>query len=121
MLVVDDEVGILNMLKMFLEFSNYEVLTTATAEEGLRLVKRNTPDLILADILMPHMSGFELFEHLQSQEEFKKIPFIFLTALSNKKNMEKGLQMGALDYIVKPFDEKKLLSKVNQILKPGEE
>jgi len=113
-LAIDDEPKNLYLLGELL--SEYDLIACTTGEEALEVVKTEKVDLILLDIMMPQMDGYEVCQKLKLDEETKDIPVIFLTALSDKKNIEKGYALGGLDYIVKPFSPKELLLKIEKQL-----
>jgi diguanylate cyclase (GGDEF)-like protein len=101
-LVVDDEESSLAVLDKILS-SEYVVFTAKSGEEALRLAENEIPDLILLDILMPGMDGVEILSSLKRSETTRKIPVIFISALSGEDDEEKGFALGAVDYITKPF------------------
>jgi two-component sensor histidine kinase len=111
-LVVEDDKGQLFLLKNILEEENYVVLTAESSKKALLLLKKKNVDLILLDIIMPAMDGFELCRLLKSQKEFKDIPIIFLTGKSEIDSVIKGFELGAADYISKPFNELELIARV---------
>ena len=116
-LVVDDEIHIVQIVKFNLEKrGGYEVITAKNGEEGLETAKEQMPDLILSDVMMPKMSGFQFCEALKRDAELKKIPFIILTAKGQENDIKTGTDLGADDYITKPFSPKALLEKVAEIL-----
>jgi CheY-like chemotaxis protein len=116
-LVVDDEVHIVQIVKFNLERrGGYNVLVAKNGEEGLEMARQEKPDLILSDVMMPKMSGFKFCEELRKDEEIKAIPFIILTAKGQESDIRSGQDVGATDYITKPFSPKALLSKVAEIL-----
>lgn len=116
-LVVDDEIHIVQIVKFNLEKrGGYTVLTGKNGEEGLALAKEHKPDLILSDVMMPKMSGFEFCQELRKDETIKKVPFIILTAKGQESDVETGKNIGADDYITKPFSPRALLAKVGEIL-----
>lgn len=116
-LVVDDEIHIVQIVKFNLEKrGGYEVITAKNGEEGLETAKDKMPDLILSDVMMPKMSGFQFCEALKRDAELKKIPFIILTAKGQENDIKTGTDLGADDYITKPFSPKALLEKVAEIL-----
>jgi two-component system, OmpR family, KDP operon response regulator KdpE len=117
-LVIDDEEPTLQLTSLLLERKGYEVLKALRAEEGLKKAYRNHPDLVLLDIMMPEMDGWELCRRLR---ELSDVPIIFLTAKTDVKDRVKGLEMGADDYIVKPFDNDELVARVRAHLRraPG--
>ena len=111
-LVVEDDKGQLFLLKNILEEENYVVLTAESSKKALLLLEKKNVDLILLDIIMPAMDGFELCRLLKSQKEFKDIPIIFLTGKSEIDSVIKGFELGAADYISKPFNELELIARV---------
>lgn len=100
-LVVDDEPTNLRVLKKMLE-AQYQLTFARSGEEALRIVKRDLPDLILLDVMMPNMSGIEVCQHLKSDDISKQVPIIFVTALNDEVDEAKGFDAGAVDYITKP-------------------
>ncbi len=117
-LVIDDEEPTLQLISLLLERKGYEVLKALRAEDGLKKAYRNHPDLVLLDIMMPEMDGWELCRRLR---ELSDVPIIFLTAKTDVKDRVKGLEIGADDYIVKPFDNDELVARVRAHLRraPG--
>ena len=111
-LVVDDEKANLLMLNKILS-SKYIVYTARTGEEVFDRIKDNQPDLILLDIMLPGMSGFDVLHHLKEIPETRSIPVIFISGLNSEGDEEKGLLMGAVDYIIKPFKAAIILARVN--------
>lgn len=103
-LVIDDEPVNIQLLRRKLEWEGLEVLSARNGQEGLELAKAKTPDLILLDIMMPGMDGFEVCQKLREDENTKSIPVIFVTAQNSKQGKLEGLQAGAVDYITKPID-----------------
>ncbi len=102
-LVIDDMPAILKMLKRQLEHWGYRALVAGGGEEGLALAAAQRPDLILLDILMPKMKGRQVCTTIRSDERTKNIPVIFLTALGLSDHVRAGLDLGAEDYVIKPF------------------
>jgi DNA-binding response OmpR family regulator len=117
-MVVDDEPDQIYSIKLFLEHSDeYEVIGAKSGIECLELLKnKKIPDLILLDIMMPKMSGWDVFEHLKEKTEWKEIPIIFLTALTDEYSKILG-QMTADDYIEKPYDSEHLKNRIEKVLK----
>jgi DNA-binding response OmpR family regulator len=111
-LVVDDNAYLVDILSFSLEMENYEVLKAYDGEEALKIITDNKPDLILADIMMPKMDGFELCKKTKERPETKNIPFLFLTAKGKLDDQLKGFSLGGDDYIVKPFNLNDLLKKI---------
>jgi two-component system alkaline phosphatase synthesis response regulator PhoP len=116
-LVVEDNPDMTAALKMALEMEGYQVLTATDGVEALRILERVTPDLIVADIMMPHMNGYELYEATHQDEKWLSIPFIFLTAKTDKEDIRLGKEMGADDYLIKPVDKEDLIAAIRGKLK----
>ena len=116
-LLVDDEPDMLEMLRLRLEKVGYKVITAITGEECITKAEETYPDLILLDILLPGMSGFEVARQLKAKDITKDIPVIMVTALIGKDVEAKGLERGADYFISKPFDPEELLSKIKSVLK----
>jgi len=113
-LVIDDEESTLEVLRILLERKGFEVFKAARAEDGLRQAYRNHPDLVLLDIMMPEMDGWEVCRRLR---ELSDVPIIFLTARVDMRDVVKGLEMGADDYIVKPYDNEELVARIRAHLR----
>jgi signal transduction histidine kinase len=103
-------------IKGILESEGYTVLTATDGVEALQIMKESQPDLILADIMMPRMDGYALYEEVRSCPEWIPIPFVFLTAKSEREDKLKGKKLGAEDYITKPFDAEELIVSVRSRL-----
>lgn len=119
-LLVDDEVEFVKVLEFELKQAGYEVFKAYDGREALEKMDCN-PDLILADILMPGIDGYELCRRVQADPQRRGIPFIFLTALKSPENRIEGMALGAQKYLTKPCDKKELLNAVNMRLKQSEE
>lgn len=115
-LLVDDEPDIVEFLKYNLERENFEVLVSYNGKDALRKLSLR-PDLIVLDIMMPEMDGFEVYREIKKSEEFNEIPIIFLTAKSGETDEIKGLDLGASDYIQKPISPKKLVARIKSNLR----
>jgi len=115
-LLVDDEVDILEFLKYNLELENFEVMVSTNGKDALKKISQN-PDLIVLDIMMPEMDGFELYQKIKSEKTSQDIPIIFLTAKSGETDEIKGLNLGASDYIQKPISPKKLVARIKSNLR----
>ncbi len=119
-LVVDDEERIINFLTSKLKASGYEVLTASNGVEGLEQAQAQEPDLIVLDLLMPKMDGLEMLKELRS---FSTVPVIILTAKGSDADRIKGLQLGADDYLPKPFNPDELVARIEAVrrrLSPSE-
>jgi len=114
-LVVDDEDDILHFLELVLGEKGYEVITAATAQEALTRAQVERPDLVLLDIMMPQMDGWEVLKLLRLEGETAQIPVAMLSARTDARDRVQGLQEGAVDYICKPFSLPELLGKIEAI------
>ena len=117
-LVIEDNMDIRENATEILELANYKVSTASNGEEAFNVLQIERPDLIICDIHMPVMDGYHFLRRLMNEPDFCRIPFIFLTAFSEKAEVQKGLQLGAVDYIIKPFDDDLLLRVVADFLEP---
>jgi len=115
-LVVDDEPNIVLSLEFLMQQAGFDVTTALDGESALALVNENPPDLVLLDISLPGISGFEVLEQLRNQPSFKRLPIVMLTAHGREVEREKGLALGADDYITKPFSTRQLVEKVQTLL-----
>ncbi|MEM8861448.1 MAG: response regulator, partial [Chloroflexota bacterium] len=111
-LIVDDNPTNLSVLSKALKAAGYKVRMAVDGEDALAQVQRHHPDLILLDIEMPKIDGFETCSRLQANPATKGIPVIFMTAIADTENKVKGLSLGAVDYITKPFEEAEVLARV---------
>ncbi|MEM9553152.1 MAG: response regulator [Acidobacteriota bacterium] len=119
-LAIDDERDVLDFLHLVLERSGYRALTCANGTDGLIKAHVERPDLILLDIMMEEMDGWETLRLLQLDEESREIPVVILSARSEPKDKIRALQEGAVDYIVKPFSVLDSLDKIRAILADGD-
>jgi two-component system alkaline phosphatase synthesis response regulator PhoP len=115
-LVVDDEIYIVHILDFSLGMEGYEVVTALDGEQALAKVKTEEPDLIVLDIMMPKLDGYETCKVLKSDPETRHIPVILLSAKGRNVDQKMGFQVGADDYITKPFSPRKLVERINLIL-----
>lgn len=116
-LVIDDSPTNLQVLHTTLVNAGYEVIVEMDGNSGIEQVKNNPPDLILLDVMMPGIDGFETCRRLQANPSTQEIPIIFITALSDSVEKVKGLSLGAVDYITKPFNQKEVLARIKLHLK----
>ncbi len=116
-LLVDDEQANLELFSAILEEEGYRTLSSRTALQALKLLDTNKPDLIISDIYMPEMGGFEFYEKVQAMPGARSIPFIFLSALTDRAHMREGKELGADDYLTKPIDIDELVTTVRGKLK----
>lgn len=113
-LIIDDEEATVQLISVLLERRGFETIKAYRAEEGLRKAYRHQPDLVLLDVMMPDMDGWEVCKRLR---EMSDVPIIFLTARSDVKDIVRGLEMGSDDYIVKPYDNDELVARVRAHLR----
>lgn len=119
-LLIEDNEGMRENTAEILGLSNYKVVTAENGKEGVKLALSENPDLIICDIMMPELDGYGVLHSLSKNEVTAGIPFIFLTAKAEKSDHRKGMEMGADDYLTKPFDDMELLSAVEIRLKKSE-
>ena len=117
-LLVEDDTFLANIYKTKFEMEGFKIISADNGEKGLSEAKKKKPDIILLDILLPKMDGFAVLEALKADEGVKEIPVILLTNLGQKDDVEKGLEMGAVDYMIKAhFKPSEVVSKVVEVLK----
>ncbi|MEO7769231.1 MAG: response regulator [Ferruginibacter sp.] len=116
-LVIEDNTGIRENTAEILELSGFKVLTAKNGREGVDIAVKQKPDLVICDIMMPELDGYGVLHLLRKNPETETVPFIFLTAKTERSDFRKGMDMGADDYITKPFDDSELLSAVEVRLK----
>jgi len=115
-LVIDDEENILNLIRTGLEESGFDVVTKSNGLDALIFIEEEKPAIIIADIMMPRLNGLDLLEALKNKEETRKIPLIFISAMDQAKTVQEGLDLGAVDYITKPFKVSEIVGKVRHYL-----
>jgi DNA-binding response OmpR family regulator len=115
-LVVDDEVYILHILDFSLGAEGFEVITANNGELAIEKAKQEKPDLIVLDIMMPVLDGYETCRRLKREAETKGIPVVLLTAKGRDVDKRLGYEVGAVDYIVKPFSPNRLIERIQEIL-----
>lgn len=115
-LVVDDSTTNVVLLEAILDEKGYKIETALNAKEAYNIIERNTPDLILLDLLMPKISGFDFLEEIRKNGITKSTPVIVVSALTDEENIEKIMNMGAIDFVKKPIDLQYLVDKVESVL-----
>ncbi len=113
-LIVDDDIALTKTLQRVLTLENYDTIVAYTAEDGLQMAVNENPDLVLLDVMIPAIGGWETCRRLR---EHSSVPVIFLTALGTSKDIVHGLEIGADDYIVKPFEPSIILARINAQLR----
>ena len=116
-LLVDDEVDFVDVVRTRLEANNFEVVTAYDGEEALEKVKEQIPDIIILDVIMPKISGFDVCRKLKSDQSYKEIPIIMLTAKFQPSDIEFGKELGAETYLTKPVKLDELSEKINELLR----
>jgi len=117
LLIVDDEPSIVMSLEYLFRKENFEVFIARDGAEAIEIVENNVLDIILLDIMMPNVDGYQVLKFLKANKDFKHIKVILLSAKNKITDMELGLQLGADKYITKPFSTKNLVKEVKQLLK----
>lgn len=117
LLIVDDEIDILNLLEYNFRKSGFNVITAKDGPEAIELAREGKPDLVVLDIMLPNMEGTEVLRRLKSNEATSKIPVIMLTAKGEEVDKIVGFELGAEDYITKPFSPRELILRVRAVLK----
>ena len=120
-LIVEDEKNILELVKYNLEKEGYHVLTAIRGDLGLELARKNKPSLLILDLMLPELDGLEVCKILKNNEKTAGIPIIMLTAKSQESDKVVGLELGADDYVSKPFSPRELVARVKAVLRRGRE
>jgi len=115
-LIVDDDPTIIALLEVNLEMEGYDVVKAGDGLEGLEVARATHPDLIVMDVMMPRMDGLTAREELLKIPDVAGIPFIFLSAAAQRSDIKRGRDLGAADYITKPFDPEDLLAVIERLL-----
>jgi DNA-binding NarL/FixJ family response regulator len=116
-LLIDDDPNLILLVKDYLEFRGYEVITAENGREALEVLDQDVPDLIICDVMMPEMDGYALVEHVREDPRTNWIPVLFLSAKGQSQDKVKGLNKGADVYMVKPFEPEELVAQVESSLK----
>jgi two-component system, cell cycle response regulator DivK len=115
-LVVDDSTTNVVLLEAILDEKGYQIETALNAKEAYALIEKDTPDLILLDLLMPKISGFDFLEEIRKNQKTINTPVIVVSALTDEENIEKIMKMGAIDFVKKPIDLQYLVERVETVL-----
>jgi DNA-binding response OmpR family regulator len=116
-LIAEDERDIRDLIAFTLRFAGHEVITTANGEEALNMALQTIPDLILLDVRMPRMTGYEACRQIKAEDKTSNIPVVFLSAKGQESEVQTGLAAGAAEYILKPFSPDNLTERIRAILK----
>ena len=111
-LVVDDEPDLLSVLRFGLEIEGFDVIEASDGEQGLALAREHTPDLVVLDLMLPRMDGYKVCRALKFDQRYKRIPIFILSARSGETDRKLALELGADDYITKPYDLKDLVTRI---------
>lgn len=117
LLLIDDDPNLILLVKDYLEFRGYDVITAENGREALTVLEAETPDMIICDVMMPEMDGYSLVEHVRQDPKTNWIPVLFLSAKGQSQDKVKGLSTGADVYMVKPFEPEELVAQVESSLK----
>lgn len=116
-LIIEDDKFIRDLIGQQLLKEGYDISEAIDGNEGLELLKKESPDLILLDIILPGMDGFSFLAQIKSEEKTKNIPVIILSNLGQKEDVEKGIKMGAVDYLLKAhFTPREIIEKIREVL-----
>ncbi len=115
-LIVDDEPNIVMTLEYTFKKQNFEVFIARDGSEALHILENNFPDIVLLDIMMPDVDGYQTLSYIKNQDSLKDTKVVFLTAKNKASDIEKGLKLGADKYLTKPFSVKKIVSEVLELL-----
>lgn len=116
LLLIDDDPNLILLVKDYLEFRGYEVMTAENGREALEILEKQIPDMIICDVMMPEMDGYSLVEHVRKDARTSWIPVLFLSAKGQIQDRVKGLSTGADVYMVKPFEPEELVAQVEAAL-----
>ncbi len=115
-LVVDDELDVQSIISFRLEINGYDISVASDGQDGLDKIKAEKPDLVLLDLMLPKINGFEICRMIKFDEKFKDLPIIILSALDKEDDRKKAMDAGADAYFLKPFDLESLLGKISSLL-----
>ncbi|MDJ0636676.1 MAG: response regulator transcription factor [Xenococcaceae cyanobacterium MO_188.B29] len=116
LLLIDDDPNLILLVKDYLEFRGYQVMTAENGREALDILEQNIPDMIICDVMMPEMDGYSLVNHIREEPRTNRIPVLFLSAKGQSQDRVKGLNEGADVYMVKPFEPEELVAQVESSL-----
>ncbi len=120
-LVVDDEIRVVTVIQKRLESAGYDVITAMDGNEALMKARTETPDLILLDLILPKLNGYQVCAILKRDKLFKQVPILMLTARSQERDVDEGMRVGADAYMIKPFKNEILLDQIERLLAKVEE
>ena len=115
-LVIDDDPYILMSLEFLMKKNGYDVMVARNGEEALEILSKSTPDIVLLDIMMPDVNGYDICKHIKSTEKLKNIKVIFMSAKTKESDIKKGYELGAALYVKKPFSTRELVKDIKTML-----
>lgn len=115
-LIVDDELNIVTALEFLLQKSGYEVMAAQNGDEALERVESFAPDLVLLDVMIPHISGYEVCRRMRERSDWKHIKIVMLSAKGREAEVSKGVSLGADLYVTKPFSNSELVRRIGELL-----
>lgn len=115
-LIVDDDATMVNLLSTVLEFEGFQAIKALSGMEALHMIEEQRPDLVLLDIMMPEMDGFEVLARLRRDPSTEKLPVVILTARTEDRDVFEGWRRGADEYVTKPFDPQRLVEVIRDVL-----
>jgi len=115
-LVIDDDPVILELLRVNFEIEGFDVISAADGQEGFERAQADRPDIVISDIMMPRRDGLQLLHDLKSHPDTQDLPVILLSAKAQKNEVQQGIDLGADDYITKPFDPLELIDRLNAVM-----
>jgi CheY-like chemotaxis protein len=115
-LIAEDERDIRDLITFTLQFAGYEVMAASNGEEAVKLAQQETPDLVLMDVRMPRMTGYEACAAMKADPKLKDVPVIFLSAKGQDSEIQIGLQAGAEEYLLKPFAPAQLTERIQAVM-----
>lgn len=114
-LIIEDDMHIRNNMVEILEIEEYEAIAVSNGKDGVQAVQNQHPDIIFCDLMMPDMDGFAVLEKIKEHPDTKNIPFVFVTARTERELVEKGMSMGAMDFLLKPFTTDTILNMLKSM------
>ncbi len=120
-LAVDDDAMVLAVIKKRLEFAGYEVITAMEGLEGLKKARTENPDLIVLDLILPNLNGYQICAMLKRDSTYRNIPIVMLTSRSQQADINEGMKAGADAYITKPYEPDEFIAKIQTLLAKGQQ
>lgn len=116
-LIAEDERDIRDLITFTLRYNGYEVVAATNGEEALALTRQEKPDLVILDVRMPRLTGYDVCRQIKADPELQHIPVVFLSAKGQESEVQAGMEAGAVDYILKPFSPDQLVSRIASLVK----